>query len=157
MKANLLIGLVISLLIENCIIGLDFPAFRTRNETQNGKQESAGLGVLTLAQLEVDVVLIAVGRRPYFQGISLEKIGIEVGSLHATPPAYRHRQFNTIMPNIKCINNVTFEPDARTQGGGGNPTAVYIRSGHGRNGKTEQELKQAGVKFEVSSFLFYAN
>lgn len=57
--------------------------------------------------MDVDVVLVAVGRRPVTEGLNLDKIGVEVDN--------RGRivvddQFNTSVKGIKCIGDATFGP-----------------------------------------------
>lgn len=57
--------------------------------------------------LEANVVLVAVGRRPYTDGLGLDKIGVEVDN--------RGRividdQYNTSVRGVKCIGDVTFGP-----------------------------------------------
>jgi dihydrolipoamide dehydrogenase len=85
-------------------------------------------------------------------------------------------QFNTSVPNIKCIGDVTFGPMlAHKAEEEGIAVAEYIRSGHGHVnyetipsvvythpevawvGKTEQDLKKDGVKYKVGRFPFLAN
>jgi pyruvate/2-oxoglutarate dehydrogenase complex dihydrolipoamide dehydrogenase (E3) component len=85
-------------------------------------------------------------------------------------------QFNTSVPNIKCIGDVTFGPMlAHKAEEEGIAAAEYIRSGHGHVnyetipsvvythpevawvGKTEQDLKKDGVKYKVGRFPFLAN
>ncbi|EEB88941.1 hypothetical protein MPER_13026, partial [Moniliophthora perniciosa FA553] len=113
-------------------------------------------------QLDADVVLVAIGRRPYTQGLDLEAIGVEMDN--------RGRividdQFNTSVKGIKCIGDVTF----------GIAAVEYIKTGHGHVnynaipsvvythpevawvGKTEQDLKKDGVKYNVGKFNFTAN
>ncbi len=126
-----------------------------------------------MTQLEADVVLVAVGRRPYIQGLGLENVGVEVDS--------RGRividdQFNTSVPNVKCIGDVTFGPMLAHKAEEEGIAAVeYIQSGHGHVnyntipsvvythpevawvGKTEQELKKDGVQYKVGRFPFLAN
>lgn len=150
-------------------------------------------------KLEADVVLVAVGRRPYINGLNLEKIGVEVD------PRGRvviDDQFNTTVQGIKCIGDVTFGPmlahKAEEEGTSlltfpillpsstldaqnlncviiGIAAVEYIKSGHGHVnyeaipsvvythpevawvGKTEQELKSAGVEYKVGKFPFAAN
>lgn len=124
-------------------------------------------------QLEADVVLVAVGRRPYTQGLNLEKIGVEID------PKGRiviDDQFNTTAQNVKCIGDVTFGPMLAHKAEEEGVAAIeYIKKGHGHVnyhaipsvvythpevswvGKTEQELKQAGVKYKVGKFPFAAN
>lgn len=118
-------------------------------------------------------MLVAIGRRPYIQGLGLENIGVEVDS--------RGRividdQFNTTVPNIKCIGDVTFGPMlAHKAEEEGIAVAEYIHSGHGHVnyntipsvvythpevawvGKTEQDLKKEGVRYKVGRFPFLAN
>jgi dihydrolipoamide dehydrogenase len=85
-------------------------------------------------------------------------------------------QFNTSVPNIRCIGDVTFGPMlAHKAEEEGIAAAEYIRSGHGHVnyetipsvvythpevawvGKTEQDLKKDGVKYKVGRFPFLAN
>jgi pyruvate/2-oxoglutarate dehydrogenase complex dihydrolipoamide dehydrogenase (E3) component len=118
-------------------------------------------------------VLVAVGRRPYIKGLNLENIGVEVDE--------RGRividdQFNTSVPNIKCIGDVTFGPMlAHKAEEEGIAAAEYIHAGHGHVnyetipsvvythpevawvGKTEQDLKKDGVRYKVGRFPFLAN
>lgn len=123
--------------------------------------------------LDADVVLVSVGRRPYTKGLGLENIGAEVDS--------RGRividdQFNTSIPGIKCIGDVTFGPMLAHKAEEEGIAAIeYIKSGHGHVnynaipsvvythpevswvGKTEQELKKEGVEYKVGKFPFVAN
>jgi len=62
-----------------------------------GKEES----------FDANVVLVAVGRRPYTDGLGLDKIGVEMDK--------RGRividdQFNTSVKGVRCIGDVTFGP-----------------------------------------------
>lgn len=85
-------------------------------------------------------------------------------------------QFNTTVPNIKCIGDVTFGPMlAHKAEEEGIAAAEYIQSGHGHVnyntipsvvythpevawvGKTEQDLKKEGVRYKVGRFPFLAN
>lgn len=124
-------------------------------------------------QLDADVVLVAIGRRPYTKGLGVEKAGIEVD------PRGRiviDDQFNTSVPHVKCIGDVTFGPMlAHKAEEEGIAAAEYIHSGHGHVnyntipsvvythpevawvGKTEQDLKKDGVRYKVGRFPFLAN
>ncbi|PVF96375.1 putative LPD1-dihydrolipoamide dehydrogenase precursor [Serendipita vermifera] len=130
---------------------------------KDGKKES----------IETDVCLVAIGRRPYTEGLNLEAIGVEKDK--------RGRividdQFNTSAPGVKCIGDVTFGPMlAHKAEDEGIAAAEYIQTGHGHVnydaipsviythpevawvGKTEQELKQAGVEYKIGKFPFLAN
>jgi dihydrolipoamide dehydrogenase len=85
-------------------------------------------------------------------------------------------QFNTSVPNVRCIGDVTFGPMlAHKAEEEGIAAAEYIHSGHGHVnyetipsvvythpevawvGKTEQDLKKDGVKYKVGRFPFLAN
>jgi dihydrolipoamide dehydrogenase len=129
--------------------------------------------VESCTKLEADVVLVAIGRRPYINGLNLENIGVEVD------PRGRiviDDQFNTSVPNVKCIGDVTFGPMlAHKAEEEGIAAAEYIHSGHGHVnyntipsvvythpevawvGKTEQDLKKEGVRYKVGRFPFLAN
>lgn len=129
--------------------------------------------LLTAVQLEADVVLVAVGRRPYTEGLGLDKIGVEID------PKGRiviDDQFNTSVSGVKCIGDVTFGPMLAHKAEEEGIAAVeYIKTGHGHVnyhaipsvvythpevawvGKTEQELKAAGVQYKVGKFPFAAN
>ena len=85
-------------------------------------------------------------------------------------------QFNTSAANVKCIGDVTFGPMLAHKAEEEGIAAVeYIKRGHGHVnyhaipsvvythpevawvGKTEQELKAAGVQYKVGKFPFVAN
>ncbi|KAG1843570.1 hypothetical protein DFJ58DRAFT_804168 [Suillus subalutaceus] len=113
--------------------------------------------------LEADVVLVAVGRRPYTEGLNLEAVGIEKDNKGRI---VIDDQFNTSVKNIKCIGDVTFGPmlahKAEEEGHGhvnynGIPSVVYTHPEVAWVGKTEQELKAAGVKYNIGKFPFAAN
>ncbi|THH26367.1 hypothetical protein EUX98_g7814 [Antrodiella citrinella] len=124
-------------------------------------------------ELEADVVLVAVGRRPVTTGLNLDKIGVEVDNKGRI---IIDDQFTTSVSNIKCIGDVTFGPMLAHKAEEEGIAAVeYIKSGHGHVnyaaipsvvythpevawvGKTEQELKKEGVQYKVGKFPFAAN
>lgn len=128
---------------------------------------------LTGSQIEADVVLLSVGRRPYTKGLNLEKIGVE---LDPKGRIVIDDQFNTSVQGVKCIGDVTFGPMLAHKAEEEGIAAVeFIKKGHGHVnyhaipsviythpevawvGKTEQELKAAGVKYNVGKFPFQAN
>ena len=125
------------------------------------------------SQLEADVVLVAVGRRPYTKGLGLEKVGVEMDNKGRI---VIDDQFNTTVSGIKCIGDVTFGPMLAHKAEEEGIAAVeYIKTGHGHVnyhaipsvvythpevawvGKTEQELKAAGVQYKIGKFPFAAN
>ena len=124
-------------------------------------------------QIEADVVLVAIGRRPVTKGLNLEAIGVETDK--------RGRividdQFNTSVKGVKCIGDVTFGPmlahKAEEEGiaaveiikhGHGHvnydaiPSVVYTHPEVAWVGKNEEELKAAGVKYKIGKYPFAAN
>lgn len=124
-------------------------------------------------EIEADVVLVAVGRRPYVEGLNLAAAGVELDSKNRI---IIDDQFNTSAKNIKCIGDVTFGPMLAHKAEEEGIAAVeYIKTGHGHVnyhaipsvvythpevawvGKTEQELKAAGVQYNIGKFNFSAN
>ena len=118
-------------------------------------------------------MLVAIGRRPYIQGLNLENVGVEVDSRGRIVV---DSQFNTSVPNVKCIGDVTFGPMlAHKAEEEGIAAAEYIHAGHGHVnyetipsvvythpevawvGKTEQDLKKEGVRYKIGRFPFLAN
>ena len=126
-----------------------------------------------MRQLEANVVLVSVGRRPYTEGLNLEAAGVEVDNKGRI---VIDDQFNTSVKGIRCIGDVTFGPmlahKAEEEGiaavehiskGHGHvnyhaiPSVVYTHPEVAWVGKTEQELKAEGVKYKVGKFPFAAN
>ncbi|KAH9922400.1 dihydrolipoyl dehydrogenase [Fomitopsis serialis] len=125
------------------------------------------------ATVDADVVLVSVGRVPVTASLGLDKIGVEVD------PRGRiviDDQYNTSVAGVKCIGDVTFGPMLAHKAEEEGIAAVeYIKTGHGHVnyhaipsvvythpevawvGKTEQELKKAGVQYKVGKFPFQAN
>jgi len=119
------------------------------------------------------VVLVAVGRRPYVDGLNIEAAGIEKDNKGRI---VIDDQFNTSTANIKCIGDVTFGPMLAHKAEEEGIAAVeFIKTGHGHVnyaaipsvvythpevawvGKTEQDLKAEGVQYKIGKFSFAAN
>lgn len=128
---------------------------------------------MTSKQLEADVVLVAVGRRPLTDGLNLEAIGVEKDNKGRI---IIDDQFNTSVQGVKCIGDVTFGPMlAHKAEEEGIAAAEFLTTGHGHVnyaaipsvvythpevawvGRTEQDLKAAGVQYKVGKFPFLAN
>jgi dihydrolipoamide dehydrogenase len=141
----------------------DGQVFIKTEASKGGKEET----------FEADVVLVAVGRRPYTEGLNLEAIGVEKDNKGRI---VIDDQFNTSVKGIKCIGDVTFGPMLAHKAEEEGIAAVeYIKSGHGHVnynaipsvvythpevawvGRTEQELKSSGVKYNIGKFPFAAN
>ncbi|KAG0668212.1 dihydrolipoamide dehydrogenase precursor [Maudiozyma exigua] len=157
--------------------GIDFKLqTKVMSATRNGdivniEMENAKTGAKEF--IEADVLLVAVGRRPYVQGLNAEKIGLEVdkkGRLVIDD------KYNTKYPNIKVIGDVTFGPmlahKAEEEGiaaveifktGFGHvnynniPSVMYSHPEVAWVGKTEQELKADNIEYKVGKFPFIAN
>ncbi|KAK0475765.1 hypothetical protein IW261DRAFT_1422052 [Armillaria novae-zelandiae] len=154
--------------------------FKTNTKVLSADKENGKVVIKTEAakggkeeSFEADVVLVAVGRRPYVEGLNLEAIGVE---LDPKGRIVIDDQFNTSIPNIKCIGDVTFGPMLAHKAEEEGIAAVeFMKTGHGHVnynaipsvvythpevawvGKTEQELKAAGVQYNIGKFSFTAN
>ena len=123
--------------------------------------------------LDVDVVLVAVGRNPYTSGLGLETVGVEMDErsrIKINP------DFSTNVPGIWAIGDVVEGPmlahKAEDEGvaaaeniagltGYVNhdviPGVVYTAPEVAAVGQTEEQLKEAGVAYNVGKFPFTAN
>lgn len=123
--------------------------------------------------IECDVLLVCVGRRPYTQGLGLENVGIALDD-RGRIPVNSHLQ--TIVPNIHAIGDVIHGPmlahKAEDEGincvegilGGPChldyncvPSVVYTHPEVAWVGKSEEDLKKEGVDYKVGKFPFAAN
>jgi len=122
--------------------------------------------------LEADVVLIAIGRRPYTQGLGLEALGVAMEQGQVVIDAH----FKTNVPGVYAIGDVVRGPMLAHKGqeegvalaeilagqaGHVNydviPSVVYTSPEVAVVGKSEEELKAAGVAYHVGKFPFTAN
>lgn len=122
---------------------------------------------------EYDVVLVATGRRPYTDGLGLEAMGIQTDRLGRIEV---DDHFRTAVPNIyaigDCIDGPMLAHKAEEEGiaaietiagfaGHVNydaiPGVIYTYPEVAAVGKTEEELKEAGVAYATGSFPFQAN
>lgn len=123
--------------------------------------------------LEADVVLVAIGRVPYTQGLGLEALGVETDKRGRIVTDHYYR---TNVPGIFAIGDVIAGPmlahKAEDEGvaiaellagqaGHVNyeviPGVVYTFPEVASVGKTEEELKEAGVAYKAGKFPFLAN
>jgi dihydrolipoamide dehydrogenase len=123
--------------------------------------------------LSADIVLVAVGRVPYTDGLGLEAVGVKKdnGGRVIVDPHYR-----TNVDGIYAIGDVIAGPmlahKAEEEGiavaeilageaGHVNydviPNVVYTYPEIATVGKTEEELKAAGIAYKVGRFPFTAN
>ena len=117
--------------------------------------------------------MVAVGRKPYTEGLNLTKIGItkdKKGSIEV------NKKFQTSIPNIYAIGDVIKGPmlahKAEEEGiavaemlagqaGHVNydviPGVIYTTPEVAAVGKTEEELKKSNINYKVGKFPFMAN
>ncbi|RPB15186.1 dihydrolipoyl dehydrogenase [Morchella conica CCBAS932] len=124
-------------------------------------------------QLDADVVLVAIGRRPYTSGLGLENVGIETDERGRI---VIDQEYRTKIPHIRVIGDVTFGAMLAHKAEEEGIAAVeYISKGHGHVnygaipsvmythpeaawvGQTEQEVKATGKPYNIGSFPFSAN
>jgi dihydrolipoamide dehydrogenase len=123
--------------------------------------------------LECDVVLVAVGRVPNTQGLGLADAGVKTDNRGRVTV---DKHFQTSVPGIYAIGDVIAGPmlahKAEEEGvalaeilagqaGYVNydviPSVIYTAPEVASVGKTEEELKEAGIHYKVGKFPFTAN
>ncbi|HQR05734.1 MAG TPA: dihydrolipoyl dehydrogenase [Gemmatales bacterium] len=121
-----------------------------------------------------DKVLVSTGRRAITQGCGLETVGVQVDPKTGKVPVNHH--FQTNVPNIYALGDIIAGPmlahKAMEEGIAiaehlaGQvahvdydiiPSVIYIWPEMAAVGKTEDELKAAGVQYRVGKFPFIAN
>jgi dihydrolipoamide dehydrogenase len=134
-------------------------------------EPAAGGG--TAEAIEADNVLVAIGRVPYTEGLGLEAVGVKKdnrGRVIVDP------HYKTNVDGIYAIGDVIAGPmlahkaeeegvavaeNLAGQAGHVNydviPNVVYTSPEIASVGKTEEELKSAGVAYNVGKFPFTAN
>jgi dihydrolipoamide dehydrogenase len=122
---------------------------------------------------EADVVLVAVGRVPYTQGLGLEELGVRLDNRGRISVDER---YETSVPGIYAIGDVIAGPmlahKAEDEGvavaeilagqaGHVNydviPNVVYTYPELASVGKSEEEIKAAGIAYKAGKFPFTAN
>ncbi|WP_417232513.1 dihydrolipoyl dehydrogenase [Brevundimonas sp.] len=122
--------------------------------------------------LKGDVVLVAIGRRPYTQGLGLETVGIEpdkrgvIGNDHfrtgkdgvwvigdvTTGPMLAHKAEEDAVAVIELIAGKAGHVDYNLV-----PSVVYTYPEVAWVGQSEDQLKADGVAYKVGKFPFSAN
>lgn len=124
-------------------------------------------------QLDCDVLLVCVGRRPYTDDLGLNSVGLSTDQRGRIPV---NERFQTTVPSIFAIGDVIAGPmlahKAEDEGilaveglAGGAvhidynciPSVVYTHPEVAWVGKSEEQLKSEGVDFKVGKFPFAAN
>ncbi|PSC04984.1 dihydrolipoyl dehydrogenase [Alsobacter soli] len=145
------------------------------------KVETAGAGATVSVEpaqggeaqtLDADVVLVAIGRRPYTEGLGLEQVGVALERGRVVIDEH----FQTNVPGIFAIGDVVRGPmlahKAEDEGvavaeilagkaGHVNynviPGVVYTQPEVASVGQTEEEVKASGVAYAIGKFPFTAN
>jgi len=123
--------------------------------------------------VETDVLLVSIGRRPYTDGLGLDKLGV---ALDGRGRVATDVHFKTSVPGIFAIGDCRegamlahkAEDEAvacaeRIAGRACHvnydaiPAVVYTAPEVASVGKTEEELKAAGVAYKIGKFPFSAN
>ncbi|MFD1941164.1 dihydrolipoyl dehydrogenase [Paradevosia shaoguanensis] len=123
--------------------------------------------------LDVDVALVAIGRKPYTEGLGLEIVGV---ALDERGRVRTDAQYKTSVDGIYAIGDVIAGPmlahKAEDEGiavaeiiagqaghvnYGAIPSVVYTNPEIATVGKTEDELKAGGIDYKVGKFPFTAN
>ena len=155
-------------------------AFRLGTKVTGAKKDKNGITLSLDAaaggkpeELACDVVLVSVGRRPFTDSLGLDAIGVALdnrGRIQVDP------HFATNVPGVYAIGDVIAGPmlahKASEEGvvlvetlAGQKPhldydaipAVIYTHPEVGSVGKTEEELKAAGVAYRVGKFPFTAN
>ena len=122
--------------------------------------------------IEAEYVLLAIGRRPFTENLGLDSVGVETDKRGFIPTDH----FKTSAPGVWAIGDVILGPmlahkaeeDAVAcieiiAGKWGHvdynlvPSVVYTSPEVAWVGKTEEQLKEAGVAYKVGKFPFSAN
>ncbi len=123
--------------------------------------------------VSADVVLVSIGRRPYTEGLGLDKVGIKLDERGRVPV---DKHFQTGVKGIYAIGDVIAGPmlahKAEDEGVAvaeilagqaghvyydGIPSVIYTWPEVASVGKTEEEIKAAGINYKAGKFPFMAN
>lgn len=123
--------------------------------------------------IEADIVLLAIGRKPFTDGLGLAELGV---SMDDRGRVMTDRHYATNVPGIYAIGDAIAGPmlahkaeeegvavaeQLAGQAGHVNygviPNVVYTFPEVAWVGQTEEELKQAGIAYKVGKFPFTAN
>ncbi|OBA20321.1 dihydrolipoyl dehydrogenase [Metschnikowia bicuspidata var. bicuspidata NRRL YB-4993] len=147
--------------------------FKLNTKVTKGVREGENVKSGKTEEMDADVLLVAIGRRPFTKGLNHEVLGLEQDDKGRL---VIDSQFRTAKPHIRVIGDVTFGPMlAHKAEEEGIAAAEYIKHGHGHVnygnipsvmythpevawvGANEQQLKADGIKYKVGKFPFIAN
>lgn len=154
--------------------------FRLGTKVTEAKSVKAGVSLTVepaaggdAETLKCDVMLVAIGRLPYTQGLGLEDLGVAMDNRGFIQV---DEQFQTTVPGIFAIGDVIPGPMLAHKaedegvvavemmaGQAGHidynaiPAVVYTAPEAASVGKTEEQLTEDGVEYRVGKFPFIAN
>jgi dihydrolipoamide dehydrogenase len=152
-------------------LGTKVTAARTGNDgvTLTLEPAKGGAG----EEIKADVVLLSIGRRPFTQGLGLETVGV---ALDERGRVKTDAHFATNVPGIYAIGDVIAGPMLAHKGEDEGVALAEILAGQAGHvnydvipgvvytwpevaavGRNEEELKAAGVAYNVGKFPFTAN
>ena len=155
-------------------------SFKLSSKVTSAKTSSSGVELTVepaaggdAETIKADVVLVAVGRKPYTDGLGLEKAGVETDERGRIKT---DSHFKTSVDGIYAIGDVIAGPMLAHKaedegmilaellsGQAGHidynliPGVVYTWPEISAVGKTEEQLKDEGVKYNAGKFPFMAN
>jgi dihydrolipoamide dehydrogenase len=152
-------------MLSSKVAGVERANGSLRVDVENAKGERQAL--------DADVVLVAIGRKPFTDGLGLDEIGVKRDSRGRV---ITDSEFRTNVEGIRAIGDCRegamlahkAEDEAiacieRIAGRAGHvnydaiPAVVYTAPQVASVGKTEDELKAAGVAYKIGKFPFTAN
>lgn len=124
--------------------------------------------------LDFDVVLVATGRRPFTSGLGLDELGIETDKLGRVlvNDHFQTNKYSNIYAIGDCIDGPMLAHKAEEEGiavaeqlagfaGHVNydviPGVIYTHPEVASAGKTQEQVKEAGIEYNVGTFPFSAN
>ena len=153
--------------------------FHMQHKVDKIKKENSGAIVSTTNKegikkdLDCEVVLVSVGRKPNTEGLNLEKIGINLDDKNRIQT---DKNFMTNLNNIYAIGDVIDGPmlahkaedegiavaeNIAGQSGHVNydtiPGVIYTTPEVASIGKTEEQLNELNIKYKIGKFSFMAN
>jgi dihydrolipoamide dehydrogenase len=124
-------------------------------------------------QIEADVVLVSIGRKPNTEGLGLHSVGVKLDERGRIEVDHH---FKTNVPNIHAVGDVINGPMLAHKaeeeavaaveimaGSAGHvnyniiPSVVYTWPEVASVGATEEELKKTGISYKIGKFPFLAN
>lgn len=162
------------------ILGKQGMQFKLSTKVTSAKAEGNGVALTLEAaaggspeKMQADVVLLAIGRRPYTEGLGLEKVGVKLDERKRVTVDHH---FQTNVKGIYAIGDVIAGAMLAHKAEEEGVVAVEMMAGQSGHinydaipgvvytwpeiasvGKSEEELKKAGIEYKAGKFPFSAN